>query len=80
MKRRSKLSLDLFGDRLDLSQKGMDDGGEHKRMLRTMMLAARGELTERQMECVRLYYAEQKKVIEIAEELGVSPPPRCPDT
>ncbi|XOQ43012.1 MAG: Sigma70-r4-2 domain-containing protein [Clostridium sp.] len=73
MNRNSNLSLDLFGDRFDFTQKGRDDGGEHKRMLRTMMLAARGELTARQMQCVRLYYAEQKKVIEIAQELGISP-------
>ncbi|MVB13106.1 Sigma-70, region 4 [Caprobacter fermentans] len=73
MKRGSNLSLDLFGDRLDLSQKGSDDGGRHKRMLRTMMLAAQGELTARQMECVRLCYEEGKGVSEIAEELELSP-------
>ncbi|MFU0831917.1 MAG: Sigma70-r4-2 domain-containing protein [Oscillospiraceae bacterium] len=77
MNRRSNLSLDLFGDRLDFNPKGLDDGGEHKRMLRTMMLAARGELTARQMQCVRLYYAEQKKIVEIAQELGVSPSTVC---
>jgi len=74
VKRGSNLSLDLFGDRLDLGPKGLDDGGEHKRMLQTMMLAAQGELTQRQMQCVRMYYAEQKTVSEIAQELGVSPP------
>lgn len=73
MKRGSNLSLDLFGDRLNPNRLGSDDGGEHKRMLRTMMLAAQGELTARQMQCVRLCYGEGRGVSEIAEELGLSP-------
>lgn len=73
MRRGSNLSLDLFGDRLNPNRLGLDDGGEHKRILRTMMLAAQGELTARQMQCVRLCYAEGKNVSEIAAELGLSP-------
>ncbi|MCI1965662.1 MAG: sigma-70 family RNA polymerase sigma factor [Oscillospiraceae bacterium] len=73
MKRGSNLSLDLFGDRLNLNREGRNDGGEHKRMLRTLMLAAQGELTGRQMQCVILCYKEGKSVSEIAAELGLAP-------
>lgn len=73
MKRGSDLSLDLFGDRLNTDRRGKDDGGEHRRLLRTMMQAARGELTARQLECVRMRYQEGKNVKEIAAVLGVSP-------
>ena len=73
MKRGSDLSLDLFGDRLNPNTQGLDDGGEHKKMLRTLALAAKGELTSRQAECVRLRYGEGKGVSEIAAELGLSP-------
>lgn len=70
---KSILSLDLFGDRLPMSE-ARDDGGEHKRLLMTLKNAAKGELTERQMDCLRLRYQEGKKVYEIAEELGIRPP------
>ncbi len=73
MKRGPSLSLDLFGDRLNPDRRGRDDGGEHRRMLRTMALAAKGELTVRQKQCVRLRYGERKSVSEIAAELGVAP-------
>lgn len=73
MRRKSNLSLDLFGDRLNPGRQGLDDGGEHKKMLRTLTLAAKGELTPRQAECVRLCYGEGKGVSEIAAELGLSP-------
>ena len=72
MRRGADLSLDLFGDRLN-PENGKGDGGEHRRLLRAMMQAARGELTGRQMECVRLYYREGKGVNEIAAELGITP-------
>lgn len=73
MRRGSDLSLDVFGDRVDLSRRGADDGGEHRRMLRTLSLAARGELTGRQLECVRLRYGKGESVSEIASELRVAP-------
>lgn len=72
MRRRPNLSLDLFGDRLDPAC-GRGDGGEHRRLLRAMMQAAQGELTARQMECVRLHYREGKGVNEIAARLGLTP-------
>ena len=66
------LSFDLFSDRIALP-KGLDDGGEHKRMLATIKRAARGELTKRQMQCVRLRYGYGESIAEIANELGVCP-------
>jgi len=72
MRRRANLSLDLFGDRLNIGRNQMDDGGEHRRMLRMLRCAMEGELTERQRECVRLRYLEGKSVNEVAAELGVT--------
>jgi RNA polymerase sigma factor (sigma-70 family) len=66
------LSLDLFGDRLP-AEDARDDGGEHRRMLLTLKNAAMGELTDRQMVCLRMRYQEGKKVAEIAQELGIQP-------
>jgi len=72
MRRKTDLSLDLFGDRLNLNRQEMGDGGEHRRILRTLQRAMEGELTERQRECVRLRYLEGKSVNEVAAELGVT--------
>lgn len=73
LKRGPDLSLDLFGDRLPLPAPS-GDGGEHRRMLQTLREAARGELTERQLECVRMRYGEGRSVKEIAALLGITPP------
>ena len=70
---RSVLSFDLFRDGLPVQKAGADDGGEHRRMLRALTRAARGELTGRQLDCVRLYYGEGRSVTEIASLLGVMP-------
>jgi RNA polymerase sigma factor (sigma-70 family) len=74
MRRKTTLSLDLFGDRLDFSRYETDDNGERERMLRTLRRAMEGELTERQRECVRLRYFDGKSVNEVADALGVTPP------
>lgn len=71
--KREILSLDVFGDRLNPGPLPREDGGEHARMLRTLARAAKGELTPRQMECLRLRYTEGKSVCEIADVLGVKP-------
>lgn len=73
MSGKSNLSLDLFGDRLLLPPSSDDDGGEHARLLRTLQRAACGELTQRQQECLRMKYGEEKRVRDIADELGVTP-------
>jgi RNA polymerase sigma factor (sigma-70 family) len=72
MKRKTDLSLDLFGDRLDVSRRNADDDGEYKRMLHVLRRAMEGELTERQRECVQLRYLNGKSVNEVAAELGVT--------
>lgn len=72
MRSRPILSLDLFGDRL-CPGGGRDDGGEHRKMLRVLGRAARGELTPRQLECLRLRYGEGRGVGEIAERMGIAP-------
>lgn len=74
MRRGRALSFDLFGDRLPAARAGTGDGGAHRRMLRVLTRAARGELTARQLECVRLYYGEGETVSAIAARLGVTPP------
>lgn len=71
--KREVLSLDLFGDRLNPGPLPREDGGEHERLLRTLERAAEGELTPRQIECLRLMYAEGRSVCEIAETLDVKP-------
>lgn len=75
MRNKTKLSIDLFGDRLNLSgnSEGEEDM-EYRRMLRALRRAMEGELTERQKQCVRLRYLEGRNLRETAEELGVSPP------
>lgn len=72
---KSNLSLDLFGDRLNLEKyRAQGDDTEYRNMLRALRRAVEGELTERQRECVRLRYAEGKSVKEVAELLGITPP------
>lgn len=43
-----------------------------KRMKQLLKVAMQFSLTDRQREVVRLYYLEDKKVVEVAQELGVS--------
>jgi RNA polymerase sigma factor (sigma-70 family) len=72
---KSNLSLDLFGDRLNLEKyRGRGDDEEYRKMLRALRRAVEGELTGRQKECVRLRYAEGKSVKEVARQLGITPP------
>ncbi len=68
------MSLDLFGDRLNISRGADDDGGEHEKMLRVLRRVMEGELTERQRDCVRLRYFEDKSVREVAEVIGITAP------
>ncbi len=72
MRRKADLSMDLFGDRFDFNRRELDDGGEHRRMLRALRRAMEGELTERQRDCIRLRYMEGKSVNEIARQLGIT--------
>lgn len=74
MRRKSNLSLDLFGDRLNVPNRTEDSGAEREKMLRILRKVMEGELTERQKDCVRLRYFEAKSVTEVAEALGITPP------
>lgn len=74
MRRKSDLSLDLFGDRLSIPVHGKEPVDlEYRRILRSLQAAMEGELTARQKECIRLRYFEQMRVNEIAETLGLTP-------
>lgn len=73
MKRKSNLSLDLFGDRLvTLRQDGEETDTEYRRMLQTLRNAIEGELTDRQRTCITLRYFDRKSVNEVAEILGLT--------
>ncbi|HHV30988.1 RNA polymerase sigma factor [Caproiciproducens sp. LBM24188] len=74
MRRKSNLSLDLFGDRLNLTPPTDEEDGEYRRMLWALKRAMDGELTARQKECIRLRYLEGKGVYESAAQLGISAP------
>ena len=74
MGRKSDLSLDLFGDRLNVNQEQDETDAQYRQMLRALRRAVEGELTDRQRECVRLRYVERKSVSEVAAQLGVTPP------
>ncbi len=43
-----------------------------KRMKRMLKVAMEFSLTDRQREVVRLYYLEEKKAVEVAQELHIS--------
>lgn len=74
MRRKTNLSLDLFGDRLDVDRYKDDGSSGREEMLRVLRQAMQGELTERQQACVRLRYFDGKSVQEVADAIGVTPP------
>ena len=74
MRRKTNLSLDLFGDRLDVDRYKDNDSDDRDKMLRVLRQAMQGELTERQQACVRLRYFDGKSVQEVADAIGVTPP------
>lgn len=80
MRKRADLCLDVFTEGLasvreyDRMQQKLLQGSrsEHQQMLRVLQNAMRRELTQRQSDCVRLYYFEQRKMGEIADILGIT--------
>lgn len=50
------------------------ENGEHARIVRMLTKAVEGELTERQRDCVHLYYYEGKNVSQIAHQLQIGVP------
>lgn len=71
------LSLDNFTESLAGISKYkdifFDDDNEYKKMIEVLLKAIDGELTQRQRECVILYYGEQKRLHDISIELGIYP-------
>ena len=55
-----------------LSERGSDNRAEIERMKRILMRAIRYELTDRQRECLTLYYLEGLKMKDIARMLNLS--------
>ncbi len=71
------LSFDLM-ENLIADGAGRVCGDESReKMLRALKKAARGELTPRQAQCVRLYYGEGASGREIAARLGIAPSTVC---
>lgn len=58
----------------DFTEEIRDNHHEREQMLRTLVSVMKGELTQRQQDCVRLYYFEGMKMHQIAAEFGVQTP------
>lgn len=56
-----------------LDEHGSDNRPERARMKRILLRAIRHELTDRQRECLTLYYLEGMKMKDIARSLCLSP-------
>ena len=75
--RRERIFLDSENEQLIsycLYQKGGDNRPEIERMRTILRRAIRYELTDRQRECLTLYYLEGMKMKDIARSLCLSPP------
>lgn len=71
---RRPLSLDKFTESIAAFRQYMqpeETDRQHKMMLYTLKNTIEGELTEKQRECVELYYFQGKRMSEIAQELGI---------
>lgn len=55
-----------------LSDRGCDNRAEIARMKRILMRAVRYELTDRQRNCLTMYYLDGMKMVEIARALNLS--------
>ena len=55
-----------------LSERGSDNRGELNRMRRILARAVRYELTDRQRDCLTMYYLEGMKMKDIARSLCLS--------
>lgn len=50
-----------------------DNDNEHQKMLKILVKAIDGELTERQRQCIVMYYGKNMGVTEISRQLGIYP-------
>jgi RNA polymerase sigma factor, sigma-70 family len=75
-----RLRLDVFTEVLGstAAYRMTEDGEREKERNRSLygliLNAAGGELTARQLQCLRMYYFEERNMVEIAESTGVSVP------
>lgn len=58
----------------DFTEETRDNRAEREHLLRLLPTMITEELTQRQQDCVRLYYFEGMKMHQIAAELGVQTP------
>ncbi len=74
--RNKPLSLNNFTESLlgyeNYQRDRFDDNSEYKKMLEVLVQAIDGELTDRQKQCVILYYGKQFTLKAIASSLGIS--------
>lgn len=73
--RRERMFLDEENSDLisySISLSGADNRPQIERMKRILMRAIRHELTDRQRECVTMYYLEGKKMKDIADAMCLS--------
>jgi RNA polymerase sigma factor (sigma-70 family) len=70
---KSVLSINPFLDLLSNKEPEELDS-EHQRIVRILSKAIKGELTQRQRDCVYLYYYQGKTVSEVAHELQIGMP------
>lgn len=70
------LSLNDFTESLigisNYQKDKFSDNSEYKKMLEVLVRAIDGELTERQRQCVVMYYGKQISLKDIALELNIS--------
>ena len=75
--RHKKLSYDLMEGYLGQEDpypgflRERNDDPEYRRMLRVLTRLTEEELTDRQRQCVRLYYFEGQKMQDVADLLGI---------
>lgn len=70
------LSMDSFTESMASIHyyNSLDDGDEddnYKKMVCSLKSIVEGELTEKQKQCVFLYYGEMMKMKDIADEMGI---------
>ena len=70
---KSVLCINPFWDLLSNKEADVEDT-EHQHIVHILSKAIEGELTQRQHDCVYLYYYQGKTVSEVAHELQIGVP------
>lgn len=78
---RRRVSLNGFTESLVSSyiyrNRKFDNDEDYKKVLKILSLAMQKELTERQLECVTMYYGDMLRLVDIADKLNVAPSTVC---